>query len=124
MRDLLSQRTPAERIDDIEEEMSGLRTEVRHLRAELKRLKTLVQDAPCATPLSAPASPAPPASPYNTPLGGDSPTIDLSQEVARQLSRTPSRGASLSVQVKLQRHTQVVRDGILARSLSMDLAEI
>ena len=125
IRDLLSQRTPGERLDDVEEEMSDFRAELRHLRSEVKRLKALVLETPCATPLSAPASPVAPASPYGTPRGDDDvPTIDLSQSVARQMSRTPSRGTNLTVHQQLKRHTQVVRDRILARRLSEYEAEI
>ena len=107
---LLTQRTPVERM---EEEMSALRAEVRHLRTEVSRLAALV-DLPCATAtLSTPASPASPASPPAAP------TDDLSQEVAIQLSYTPS---SLTIDEQLKRHTQVVRDGIVARSI--DFAHI
>ena len=125
IRDLLSQRTPGERLDDVLEEMSDLRTEVRQLRDDVKRLEALVFQTPCATPLDpTPASPAAPASPYGTPLGADAPAIDLSERVVRQMSRSPSRGTNLTVQQKLDRHTQVVRDGILARRLSAYHAEI
>ena len=125
---LSTQKTPVERV---QEEISDLRAEVRYLRNEVNRLMALVQNAPLATalsplsapacPLSAPASPVTPANTYSTPATplADSPTIDLSQEVA-----AASNAGSLTVHERLRRHTQVVRDGILARKISMDFAEI
>lgn len=114
MADLLTQQTPIERL---EHEVSDLRSEVCHLRAEVNRLATMIRDAPVAGVATPPTSPAGGDSPHVTPLAADSQSpIDFSQEVAA--------ASRLTVDESLRRHTQVVRDGILARRLSMDFAEI